>query len=296
MFPTSATIYKSTSIFWGNWPKTLVPRTVQERERCLMAAFKSAKGHPGNMAKPKFSLFPADVLDGMDFLLLGWKGSPELERNTPRPKQQKKKRERCVMMMTTTKSHEIVFDKKSMAKSRPSFLWDFCWWGGLCKFKAMLYEPTKSKTKQRMVFRTVHGFRLTPWPCESFSPKPSPAAVRWLPIWRIWVGLCYQKSRYEFGWTSSYFTNLDFLLIFCKNSPYCKQCLRHQKTLQNAQFLEPRRGKDSPVVLWSPLVPIHPPHLPAKKNPMGINSIEGLRFFNINQGSWDITNPNNALL
>jgi len=83
-----------------------------------MAAFKSAKGHPGNMAKPKFSLFPADVFVGGIFWFLGWDGrriSSNWRETQSDRNNNKKKRHLDVMMMTTTKSHEIVFDTKSYA-------------------------------------------------------------------------------------------------------------------------------------------------------------------------------------
>ena len=211
-----------------------------------MAAFKSAKGHPGNMAKPKFSLFPADVWCWGIFFVF-WDGMeggslPTGEKHKV-TETRTKGNDRDVMMMTRTKSHEIVF-------------WHKTKWH---RVDAILYKPTKSTTKQRKVFRTVHGFRipyqwaklglwtpkrLTPSPCESFSPKPSPAtAVRWVPIWRTFLSraLLSKKSRHEVWMNLIIFHQPGIFPWFSARTPIFAT---PQKKSCHAQFPEPRAAPD----------------------------------------------------
>ena len=155
-----------------------------------------------------------------------------------------KRNDRDVMMMTTTKSHEIVFDTKLNGKEstqsyinpqspRPNKEWSL----------GRSMDSGFPTNEQSWVFGLQKGS-----PPGLVNPSPQspvlPPQFGGFPSQeRFWVGLCYpKKADMNYGWISSYFTNLEYSLIFCKNSNFCYQ-KKKKKTLPwpNFRNLAPRR-------------------------------------------------------
>ena len=239
--------------------------------------FQISQGPSRQHGQAKVLLVPCRRLMLRDFFrFLGWDGR-RMEKYGP-----KTKRQRC----DDDDDHEI---------SRSRF-WHKTKWQ---RVDAILYKPTKSTTKQRMVFRTVHGFRilyqwaklglwtpkrLTPWPCESFSPKPSPAtAVRWVPIRKTFLrrALLSKKSRHEVWMNLIIFHQPGIFPWFSARTPIF--ATKETSEMPNFRNLSPRR-MTSPA---GPLVTTRSSSSASStchKKSNGINSIEGFRLLTVNQG------------
>ena len=209
-------------------------------------------------------------------------------------------------MTTTTKSHEEVVTTNKCEEST-LLLWDIFLMRRFLKIqgnvnviyiyipgtqmtlglngKGLLLEGSGPKIEDRYKWKIHKEGHID-------SKKAHPRRALWIllpkaqschpvpwvvPPWsekRFWVGLCHQRNRHEFGWISSYFTNLDFPKI-CKNPLVTKQFLLVTKTFPSRPILQPHHEFHGPLVTTSSNSSASST-CPKKSN--GINFIEGFRW------------------